>query len=58
MGGICCSEINPENLESRLCPGLHVAGELLDVDGDCGGYNLMFACMSGLKAGAYRRKHD
>ena len=50
-GGLDCREINPSNMESYLSPGLHVTGELLDVDGDCGGFNLMFACMSGLRAG-------
>ena len=38
-------------MESRICPGLYFAGELLDVDGICGGYNLHFAFASGLKAG-------
>ena len=50
-GGLDCREVRPENMESVRCPGLHVTGELLNVDGDCGGYNLMFAVMSGLKAG-------
>lgn len=54
-GGLCGNEIDPENMESLLIPGLHVTGELLNVDGDCGGYNLMFAVMSGLKAGWNRR---
>ena len=34
-------------MESRLVPGLYAAGELLDVDGDCGGYNLLFAFATG-----------
>ena len=55
-GGLNCEEINPENLESMLSPGLHVTGELLNVDGDCGGYNMMFACMSGIKAGCNCRR--
>ncbi len=38
-------------MQSRLCPGLYAAGEVLDVDGDCGGFNLMFAFASGLLAG-------
>ena len=51
-GGVRCDEICADNLESRLCPGLHVTGELLNVDGDCGGFNLMFAFITGLRAGA------
>ena len=38
-------------MESKLCPGLYLAGELLDVDGICGGYNLQFAWSSGALAG-------
>ena len=40
-----------EELESRLVPGLYFAGELLDVDGRCGGYNLQWAWCSGFIAG-------
>jgi predicted Rossmann fold flavoprotein len=50
-GGIATEDFDPETLESRLCPGLYAAGEVLDVDGDCGGFNLMFAFASGLAAG-------
>ena len=50
-GGAECSEFMPENLESRLVPGLYAAGEILDTDGDCGGFNLMFAFGSGILAG-------
>lgn len=42
-GGISCEEFCPETMESRLVPGLYAAGELLDVDGDCGGFNLQWA---------------
>ena len=52
-GGICGEEFSPDTLESRLCPGLFAAGEALDVDGDCGGYNLQFAFASGLTAGKW-----
>ena len=38
-------------MQSRLIPGLYAAGEALDVDGECGGFNLMFAFGSGLAAG-------
>ena len=47
MGGVSLKEINPETMESRLVPGLYFAGEILDVDGICGGYNLQWAWSSG-----------
>ncbi|MBQ2699795.1 MAG: aminoacetone oxidase family FAD-binding enzyme [Clostridia bacterium] len=42
---------DPNTMESLICPGLYAAGEVLDVDGDCGGFNLMFAWASGIIAG-------
>ena len=50
-GGIDTSEVNPETLESLYIPGLYFAGEILDVDGMCGGYNLQWAWASGRIAG-------
>lgn len=50
-GGIKTSEFYAETLESRLVPGLFACGEVLDIDGDCGGYNLQWAWASGLLAG-------
>ena len=50
-GGILTSEFRPDTLESRLCPGLFATGEVLDIDGDCGGYNLQWAWSSGRVAG-------
>ena len=50
-GGISASEFDPATMESRLIPGLYATGELLDADGDCGGYNLLFAFATGLLAG-------
>ena len=50
-GGIDTTEVDPETLESRLVPGLYFAGEILDVDGMCGGYNLQWAWSSGYVAG-------
>lgn len=47
-GGIMTCDFDPCSMESRLCPGLFAAGEVLDVDGACGGFNLMFAFASGL----------
>ena len=51
VGGAKTSEFQPGTLESLLLPGLYAAGEILDVDGDCGGYNLMWAWASGIVAG-------
>lgn len=50
-GGVKTSEFDPETMESRLVPGLYAAGEVLDIDGDCGGYNLQWAWASGHLAG-------
>lgn len=50
-GGIRSEEIDIQTLESRLVPGLFFAGEILDVDGICGGYNLQWAWSSGYVAG-------
>lgn len=49
-GGVPLSELT-ENLESVKTPGVYFAGELLDVDGKCGGYNLQWAWCSGFLAG-------
>jgi len=50
-GGVRLAEVDPATLESRNVPGLFLAGELLDVDGDSGGFNLHFAWASGARAG-------
>lgn len=50
-GGIPLSEININTMESLKCKNLYITGELLDVDGDCGGYNLAFAWLTGMLAG-------
>ncbi|MBN1604218.1 MAG: NAD(P)/FAD-dependent oxidoreductase [Chitinispirillaceae bacterium] len=50
-GGIKTSEFNNVTMESRLIKGLFVSGEVLDVTGDCGGYNLQWAWSSGFAAG-------
>lgn len=49
-GGVDCAEVT-DKLESRLVPGLFFAGEILDIDGICGGYNLQWAWSSGSVAG-------
>ena len=50
-GGVDTREIDPNTFESKICKGLYIVGEILDVDGDCGGYNLGFAWISGMIAG-------
>lgn len=52
-GGVDTEEINDATMESKLIPGLYFAGEVVDVDGMCGGYNLQWAWSSGWIAGAY-----
>jgi energy-coupling factor transport system ATP-binding protein len=52
-GGICTKEIDVRTLESKIHPGLYFCGELLDVDGICGGYNLQWAWTSGYIAGDF-----
>lgn len=50
-GGLAAGEFDPETLASRKAAGIYAAGEMLDVDGDCGGFNLQFAFASGILAG-------
>lgn len=50
-GGVSLEDINPLTMESLKVPGIYIAGEVVDVDGDCGGYNLTFAWTTGLIAG-------
>ena len=50
-GGLCTDEFDPETMGSRLVPGLYACGDVLDVDGDCGGFNLQWAWSSGHLAG-------
>ena len=50
-GGVDLREIEPLAMESRLVKGLYFAGEIMDVCGDCGGYNLHWAWVSGARAG-------
>ena len=55
-GGVYTKDFDPITLESRLIPGLYACGEVLDVDGDCGGYNLQWAWSSGRCAGLHAGK--
>ncbi len=54
-GGVELSEVNPQTMESKLVKGFYLTGELLDVDGTCGGYNLQWAFGTGLLAGEHIR---
>jgi len=51
-GGVPLSEVRLDTMESRICPGLHFAGEILDVDGRIGGFNFQWAWASGFVAGS------
>lgn len=56
-GGVPLTELDPHTMASKKAPGLYLAGEMLNIHGDCGGYNLHFAWASGITAGksaAYR----
>lgn len=50
-GGVRLDEVDTATMESKLCHGLYFCGEILDVDGCCGGYNLQWAWSSGYTAG-------
>jgi len=50
-GGICTNQFSTETLECTSIPGLFATGEALDVDGECGGFNLSWAWKSGMVAG-------
>ena len=50
-GGAVTEQFDPNTMESKLVPGLYACGEVLDIDGDCGGYNLQWAWSSGRLAG-------
>ena len=50
-GGVLTADFDPTTMESRLVSGLYACGEVLDIDGECGGYNLQWAWSSGILAG-------
>ncbi len=50
-GGVSLTEVNPKTMQSRICPGLFLAGEVLDMDADTGGFNLQAALSTGHLAG-------
>ena len=55
-GGVLTRDFDPETMESRLVAGLYACGEVLDIDGACGGYNLQWAWSSGRCAGLHAGK--
>ncbi|MFM9959492.1 MAG: NAD(P)/FAD-dependent oxidoreductase [Phycisphaerales bacterium] len=55
-GGVPLSEVHLDTMESRVCPGLHLAGEVCDVDGRIGGFNFQWAWASGYVAGTSAAK--
>ncbi len=56
-GGVNTDEINNQTMESKIVKGLYMIGELLDIDGDCGGFNLQWAWSSGYIAGENAAKN-
>lgn len=56
-GGLVVGDFEPHAMESRMDPGMFAAGEALDVDAPCGGYNLHWAWASGMLAGASAARH-
>lgn len=57
-GGVLTDGFDPSTMESKLVPGLYACGEVLDIDGDCGGYNLQWAWSSGRCAGLHAGKEQ
>jgi predicted Rossmann fold flavoprotein len=55
-GGVSAAEIETKTMESKICPGLFFAGEVIDVDGPCGGYNLQMCWSTGALAGSSAAK--
>lgn len=57
-GGVDLKEIDLTTMESKIIPNLYIVGEIVDVDGDCGGYNITFASIGGMLAGMEVNKND
>jgi len=57
-GGVPLSEMHLDTMESRVCPGLHLCGEICDVDGRIGGFNFQWAWASGFVAGTSAAKAE
>ena len=56
-GGVSTAEIHADTMESSIVSGLYFAGEVIDVDGICGGYNLQWAWSSGYVAGTHAARN-
>lgn len=56
-GGVATDQIDPATMQSKLCDGLYFAGEIINVDGPCGGYNLQIAFSTGRLAGISAAKN-
>lgn len=57
-GGVITADFDPATMQSRRVPGLYACGEVLDIDGDCGGYNLQWAWSSGRCAGLHAGRKE
>ena len=57
-GGVLTEGFDPDTMESKHVAGLYACGEVLDIDGDCGGYNLQWAWSSGRCAGLHAGKDN
>jgi len=57
-GGVSLKEVDPKTMESKIVPGLFFAGEVLDIDGDTGGFNLQAAFSTGYAAGTFAAEHQ
>jgi len=55
-GGISLKEINPKTMQSKIINGLYFCGEVMDIDGACGGYNLQWSFSSGFLAGQLKKR--
>ena len=53
-GGVSLKEVAPGTMQSKIVRGLYFAGEVLDLTGPCGGYNITWALASGMLAGSLR----
>jgi predicted flavoprotein YhiN len=57
-GGVDIQQIDSKTMESKICPGLYFAGEVMNVDGPCGGYNLTIAFATSVLAGMTSSKNS
>ncbi|MGL5175097.1 MAG: NAD(P)/FAD-dependent oxidoreductase, partial [Cetobacterium sp.] len=57
-GGVAIDEVNQKTMESKKVSGLYLVGEILDIDGDTGGYNIQAACSMGVLAAKSMKKRE